>query len=317
MQLSKIGSKNTYHKCIKQLHQAQYILYHPAVSKYQPVKISMIRLDTKEQQSTYTQLDLFSPKSGTAQVPNLTAASPNNDTTQVPDLGHSIKPNIKQERETPTQKIFKKNEKIQTAINEMAQVPKLIPVAIIEVHEYFLNNNYPSSEAKKFFNHYKALGWKIQGVTPIEDWKALVEKWMTNAAKWGTSPFGGGGLQAGGGKKENNPAADIKYLYEIFLEGKKFFNYISTEHFRILKLEISEEVMQQAWQERINQVSGTNQHSLIELWKAYLTNNPDNPLVQKDKPNLIALAKRIAVLNHFHSQKKSGIKAMPPCPFVP
>ena len=48
MQLSKIGSKITYHKCIKELHLASYIVYHPSISKYQPVKISMIRLDTKE-----------------------------------------------------------------------------------------------------------------------------------------------------------------------------------------------------------------------------------------------------------------------------
>ena len=76
MQLSKIGSKNTYHKCLKELHLAQYIIYHTKVSKYQPVKISMLRLDIKQEQSAYKQLDIFSPIIKTPSVPILTFASP-------------------------------------------------------------------------------------------------------------------------------------------------------------------------------------------------------------------------------------------------
>lgn len=315
MQLSKIGSKNTYHKCIKQLHHAQYIRYHPPVSKFQPVQISIIRLDIKQETSAFKQLDLFAspplvegdlgggrcPNIDTASVPKVTDTSTDNDTGTVPKMGQLIKPNLKQ-RETPTHKIFKKNEKIQTAINDMAGVSKLIP-ATKEVEEYFRQNRYPISEAKKFFNHYKALGWKIQGVTPIEDWKALVEKWMTNAKKWDT-----GAVIASAAKQ--SPAIELNFLYDSFLENKKIFHHITTDHFKQLSLELNKETLQQAWQERINQVSGTNQHSLIELWKAYLTNDPDNPLVRKDQPNLIALAKRISVLNHFHTLKQSGIQTL-------
>ena len=45
------------------------------------------------------------------------------------------------------------------------------------------------------------------------------------------------------------------------------------------------------------------QHSLNRIWEAYLTNDPNNQIVQKDKPNVIALAKRFAVLNHFKNLK--------------
>src|SRR5436190_7570835 len=59
MQLSKL-SKNTYHKCLKQLHEAKYIYYHPSPSKFQAVRISIIRLDKEEESPTqYKQLDLF------------------------------------------------------------------------------------------------------------------------------------------------------------------------------------------------------------------------------------------------------------------
>lgn len=334
MQLSKIGSKNTYHKCIKQLHHLQYIFYHPPVSKFQPVRISMIRLDIKQEASTFKQLDLFSIKNDTDSVPNLTDTSTDIDTDTVPNMGHNIKPNNKQERETPTHKIFKKNKKIQTAINELGGVPKSVPtenntpsseqpsqakvgtegrgVGIPNIHQvetFFQQQNYPKIEAKKFYNHYKAIGWKIQGVTPIKDWEALVEKWMINTNKWDS---GSVSATQSGAKGKQSPAADISYLYESFIESKKIFHHITTDHFTQLKLTLTEETIHQARQERIKEVTGTNQHSLNQLWDAYLKGDDNNPLLQKDKPNLIALAKRIAVLNHFHTLKQSGAKSLPP-----
>lgn len=261
-------------------------------------------------------------KSDTHTVPNLTPTSTDNDTDTVPNMGQYIKPNNKQ-RETPSQNIFKKgNKTANTKTNdsrvsnlihddvchtEQSEVSQTLKPKYSIVEKYFLENNHPPTEAKKFYNHYKALGWKIQGVTPIEDWKALVEKWMANAAKWDSSSLRGGTT-----KQTAEREKDLHYLYESYLDGKKIYHHITTNHFHQLKLEITEEIIQQAWQQRINLVTGTNQHSVIELWKAYLTNNPDHPLIQKDKPNLIAIAKRISVLNHFHQLKQSGTKTIPP-----
>ncbi|MBS1666775.1 MAG: hypothetical protein JST58_05300 [Bacteroidetes bacterium] len=144
MQLSKIGSKNTYHKCIRELHQARYIFYHANTSRYRPVKISMVRLDKQEEKKPQ-QLDLFSgrtdkspstengtctyPKNGTPQVPILTDTSPDNGTANVPNPGQYIK-QVKHKQlnsvlnsNTPTE-IFKKNEALSKKINGLAQVPK-------------------------------------------------------------------------------------------------------------------------------------------------------------------------------------------------
>lgn len=66
MLLSRLGSKHTYHKAIRHLNDTGYIIYHPHPTKFQAVKISMIRLDIKEeQQLRYRQLDLFSINSDT------------------------------------------------------------------------------------------------------------------------------------------------------------------------------------------------------------------------------------------------------------
>jgi hypothetical protein len=93
MQLSKIGSKNTYHKCVKELHQAKYIFYHPAPSKFQVVRISVIRLDAEpEQKNPYKQLDLFGTDIDTGNVPKLGRTSTDFDTDTVSKMGHSKPP---------------------------------------------------------------------------------------------------------------------------------------------------------------------------------------------------------------------------------
>lgn len=315
MKQSKIGSKNTYHKCIKELHESKYIFYHPTTSKFLPVRISVIRLDIQEDQpARYKQLDLFGeeinasscPNNGTDSVPDLRPTSTDFDTGTVPNLGHTIKHKHfnKTESKQPSQKIFDKNEKLSEGLNDLAGVPNpghtehsrnAIAPTLSEVEEFFKASSYPGTEAKKFFNHYKAIGWKIKGITPIEDWQAAAHKWMLNTAKYGP-------LKAG---KETEPAKDIQYLLERFLEGQQVFKFILPVHFTELSLELTEETMQQAWQERINQLSGTNQHSLNQIWDAYLQGNENNELVVKDKPNLLDLAKRIAVLKHFQTKKHS------------
>ena len=345
MNLSKIGSKNTYHKCIKELHQAKYIYYHPSPSKFLPVKVSIGRLDVQEEPvSRFKQLDLFnenesmhrkpsppqkgedlrggpSPKIDTDSVPILTAMCTDFDTVPVPKMGHNIKHKHfnKTESKPPSQKIFDKNEKISQEINRLAGVPNSVHqthpspvgeglgVRLAEVEQFFKSANYPEIEAKKFFNHYKAIGWKIKGITPIEDWEAAAHKWMINAKQWDASgedksPSLGGGFRDRSGAE----VKDLKYLYESFLEGHNIFKFILPEHFTELNLELTEEIMQQAWTERINQLTGTNQHSLNQLWDAYLHGNEKNELLIKDKSNLINLAKRIAVIKHFQKPKLSS-----------
>ena len=41
MQLAKIGSTSTYHRCIKQLHQRKYLTYSPSKSRFVGSKIMM------------------------------------------------------------------------------------------------------------------------------------------------------------------------------------------------------------------------------------------------------------------------------------
>lgn len=345
MQLSKIGSKNTYHKCIKELHLAQYIFYHPAPSKFQVVRISVIRLDTEPEQKTpYKQLEMFATKESpppkgedlgggfstdidTGSVPDLGHTSTDFDTVPVSKMGHLINQTIKKEnsvQNTPTE-IFKRNKNLSDKVNELGDVPnpghdceeKSSPEggkqglgtqfgrrglpALSEVEDFFRQSNYPADEAQKFFYYNQGKEWMLTDKLRIKDWRSLAHKWMLNQKKQSV--------------KTNQPLdrnRDIQFLYESFIEGKKIFHHIIVAHFEQLKLQLTDPSLQAAWKERLNQVSGSNQHSTDLLWQAYLTYDPENELVKKDRPNFIAIAKRFAVLNHFNQLKQSGQTSLPP-----
>ncbi|MEO7529856.1 MAG: hypothetical protein ABIS69_00550 [Sediminibacterium sp.] len=217
MQLSKIGSKNTYHKTLKDLHQAGYIFHHTQVSKFRNIKISMVRLDGKEQKNDANQLDIFGPKSNelsctendTDSVPDLTVMCPKIGTVLVPNMGrYYIKQNnkhINSVQNTPT-KIFTKNLNISNAINGFVRVPNSIhtvesnvPLSFgeglgvrsnnadknrgpskQEVETFFQQNNYPLTEAVKFFYYNNGKAWMLTDKIPIKDWQSLAHKWMLN-----------------------------------------------------------------------------------------------------------------------------------------
>ena len=204
--------------------------------------------------------------------------------------------------DTPTEN-FNKNEKKQRQQTAPPGVPKSVhstersrSVIILtqsEVEEFFISANYPVTEAQKFFLYNKGRGWMLRDNVPIKDWQALAHKWMLGIGK--TNPKK---------KQSDETAPNAEELLNMFIAGEKIFNLITADHFHQLQLELTETIIQEAWNARVNQLTGTNQHSLNQLWDAYLKGNENNELIQKDKPNLINLAKRIAVLKHFQQRDR-------------
>ena len=147
MGICGIGSKNTYHKCLKELHLFGYIYYQPSLSKFQKSSMQIVRLDIDNTSNAQAQLDLFQHKkeahtvpnsvqvsdgmctlNDTAQVSNLTDMCPKIKTNTVPYLGLLIKHkqvnNKREENEAArTQIIFSKNQSLQKCINKFGVVP--------------------------------------------------------------------------------------------------------------------------------------------------------------------------------------------------
>ncbi len=47
-----------------------------------------------------------------------------------------------------------------------------------EVFEFFKKQDWPDSEAMKFYNYYSGINWKLGGRIRIEDWQATAKSWM-------------------------------------------------------------------------------------------------------------------------------------------
>ena len=171
--LSHIRSSHTYSKCIKELHNAGYIIYSPGTDIFMPALISINRFgETGELMApdrVIFDTRAVSKNSTGTDVKNSMHTGAENDTSPVSKmqlLNKQSLNNFKRERlDGPAH--TKKNIK---------EIPTLE-----EVKSYFLLAGFPEKEARKFFFHYQAVGWIISG-SPIRDWHAAAEKWNENTA---------------------------------------------------------------------------------------------------------------------------------------
>lgn len=136
MQLSKIGSNTTYHRCLKDLNKWKYIEYLPSHNIY---KGSEVRMPIFETSSGHV-VDNYETTTGHVLVSNT---------------------NINKQKENYNKPKLPKDEN--------------------EVLFFFNKRNWSVIEAKKFFNHYTSIGWKIGGKIKIVDWQATAENWILKA----------------------------------------------------------------------------------------------------------------------------------------
>ncbi len=66
--------------------------------------------------------------------------------------------------------------------NKQYKLSKRKPKNEFEVIVFFKKKNWPAMDAKKFYNHYQGVGWKV-GKVQIEDWTAIAENWMLKASE--------------------------------------------------------------------------------------------------------------------------------------
>jgi len=149
MKLSKIGSYTTYHKCINNLHNWKYIIYHPSHNPLKGSNVSFIKFYTS------TRLDLVDRVSNSGQ-----------------DLVDSVSKN---EQELVS---------IKTITNSKHNKHKLFVKRDFEsIKNYFLKIKSTIREAEKFFNFYEASGWRMGGGAKIKNWKPAARNWISKACE--------------------------------------------------------------------------------------------------------------------------------------
>jgi hypothetical protein len=154
MSVSKIGSKSTYHKCLKKLHEKKYIAYHPS---HNPMKGSLI------------DLTIFGTTTGTT-----SGTTSGTSTEQV--VGQVLVPSINNLNIINNTNNKKNTSFYKPSMEEVKDFFKKSPVT-----------EHAEVEAEKYFNYYSSKGWVVGNKSPMKDWKAAARNWKLNANKFQTA----------------------------------------------------------------------------------------------------------------------------------
>lgn len=224
MRSSKIGSVNTYIRCIKELDKWKYIEYIPSFNPQKGSQVYLYNFNTAKQhqnQNTKTTIDNsnnngsdISTDKGNNKTGKKTTGKAN-ETQVIPSINNTNKLNntnkvngnkppqkklitiksksddkskVKKGKEKSSGKKEKKNLSGRVQSNSKATNNNTSsPLGRIEeelVTAYFAEKQWPSVEGQKFFNHYESNGWLVGGKTPMRNWQAAARNWMLNSEKF-------------------------------------------------------------------------------------------------------------------------------------
>jgi hypothetical protein len=171
MSISRIGSKHTYHKCLRDLHKMNFLEYFPS---HNPMKGSLI--------------EMFIFSTSLEQAVNDSGVKNGTSAEQVlhPSLNSK---NLLNKKEY----IIKEDGKSEkNALKKTGEKKTFKPPTIDEITTFFTTSaekyNIPSRivpiESEKFYNYYSSKGWKVGSNSPMKDWKAAVNNWLLNFNKF-------------------------------------------------------------------------------------------------------------------------------------
>ena len=172
MQQSKIGSKATYHKCMRDLQQFQYLTYQPSFSPYQSSTVHMLKLKEphlKLGSSTKNEQLKSRASSINEQVEKEVYIYNNNINNKNNIYIDDAVPKMNMSTKKPT---TKKNPTTR---------PKFEVPTIQKVKFFFEEVNSTKNEAERFYNYYSSNGWLVGGKTQMKDWEAAARNWILNS----------------------------------------------------------------------------------------------------------------------------------------
>jgi hypothetical protein len=168
MGFSRIGSRNTYLRCLKELHNCGLITYIPGIDVNNPAMISMTLWSDEGELLFDNSVDRVIFNTGGKNY------GVRKERGTQPEIEHRAG-----SKESPSYKQYINNVK-QERVNGLTLKKKEIKIpSQEEVEGYFNTNGLPQTEARKFFFYYQARGWSVKG-SPIQDWESAARKWMLN-----------------------------------------------------------------------------------------------------------------------------------------
>lgn len=218
MRISKIASYATYHKCIKELDERNFVKYMPSYNPFKGSTLEVVNLDfytkpiqkkeikkLKSQQNNKQVNERAIEQvveQGNEQVLNKHCTSTellpyinNTNSINIVNGRAQKKPDINcaflQENEEKIKKIHpepssRAQSRGKKKLREKKDVQPLekIPPIFDDILPFFKEKNNSEIEAQKFYNHFQSNGWLVGGKSKMKDWKAAARNWMLNVNKF-------------------------------------------------------------------------------------------------------------------------------------
>lgn len=209
MRISKIASTATYHKCMKDLTEREYVIYKPSFNPFKGSILEVCKLDFYTKPVPKKELKKRATSSKNNQVieqvdEQLTKQALNKHQTSskhvpyINIINNTNSINLAKQEISKNEKksIFRNSifdEVVETDLKEekklrekkkKVEIDKTKPT-LEEAQIYFLEKNFTEIEAQRFFNYFESNGWLVGGRSKMKDWKAAARNWMLNAKKFG------------------------------------------------------------------------------------------------------------------------------------
>lgn len=168
MLVSKIGSKSTYTKLLKELDEFGYIQYLPSNN---PIKGSLVNLYTFGNSSEHSSGNTTNPTTGHSGVKLVVPSI--NSINKRKHINNKTREKENSKNEFPPTKKNKKMKSLHFSIPDLQ-----------EVQSYFLEKQNTQTEAERFFNYFESNGWLVGGKTKMKDWKAAARNWMMRSKEF-------------------------------------------------------------------------------------------------------------------------------------
>lgn len=203
MRVSKIASYATYHKCIKELDERNFVKYMPSYNPFKGSTLDVVNLDfytkpiqKKEIKKLKTQQKM---KQVNEQAIEQVAEQVNeqalnkrctstellpyiNNTNNINIVNRRAQKNIDEKDDflLETEHNNKKKLREKKGIQPVEKIPPILE----DILPFFKEKNNSEIEAQKFYNHFQSNGWLVGGKSKMKDWKAAARNWMLNANKF-------------------------------------------------------------------------------------------------------------------------------------
>lgn len=205
MRVSKICSKATYHKCIKELNEYGYLRYQPSFNPIRGSLVYLFNFESGDEPLNERRHTKIKTAPGPVKEPYINTTNIINNKLTKEQAHENTSSNFNganaQEKKLVGQLVLKNESeggnlgKIQKTTpgggpankREVEIVSSAIPASLSEVWHFFESEKSTRLEAEKFFNYFQSNGWKVGGRAPMKDWQAAARNWLLNSQKFVTN----------------------------------------------------------------------------------------------------------------------------------